>query len=195
MMHITGYLLLLAWPCAGSKISSSPLLSLNRVPAFAFRKQSIHHQISYKPGSELQLQAQSTKQSNPLLDIVPGKNNNGDIESLQDFDADLANDIQEALLSDGMVENDAATKADQEVNGSSSSEEVDPESWAMLMDVNGSLSWPPTNGVTKEIIRPPIENKAPTPAPKLPPHTSLAQVVANQYSIDLASVSPSKPGS
>ena len=100
-------------------------------------------------------------------------NQQGDITSVQDFDAGLASEIEDALVSAG-------------VGGSDDT----------LGDVIGTEVKASTKEDAKENGMAPIQNNMPR-EPELPPHTALAQVVANQYGIDLNTVSPSSstPGS
>eukprot|EP00579_Thalassiosira_antarctica_P011369 CAMPEP_0201918640 /NCGR_PEP_ID=MMETSP0903-20130614/7733_1 /ASSEMBLY_ACC=CAM_ASM_000552 /TAXON_ID=420261 /ORGANISM="Thalassiosira antarctica, Strain CCMP982" /LENGTH=298 /DNA_ID=CAMNT_0048454983 /DNA_START=148 /DNA_END=1040 /DNA_ORIENTATION=+ len=132
--------------------------------AFTYTRKSLSQRRSYKHGT-FQLQAQSTKQKNPLLELM--KNGIGDIESVQNFDANLASDSQDTLASTGVDGNDGDGKD------------------AIDKDINGY-----TNEITNKITRPPSQNKEPESFPELPPHTALAQVLANQFGIDLTSVAP-----
>jgi len=71
---------------------------------------------------------------------------------------------------------------------------------AFLSGINGQVSDTDRSSVDgatsssteKRMKRPPMENKAPvqSKATTLPPHTSLAQVIANQYNINIADVTP-----
>lgn len=140
---------------------------------------------------------QSTKRkSNQLLELtkvgVLGKINNidrGDIESMHDIDADLANQIEDALSSAGMADDSNQNgKYATQIFSSGGRDEATSIDGYRSMNVESS---------ERIIIRPLIRNKAPRHNElELPPHTALAQVLANQYGIDIASVSPSseEPG-
>lgn len=110
-----------------------------------------------------------------FVDAMIGSSSKNDEEdkfrSVEEFDQVLANQIQQALLSAG-VESASST-----ANEKPSMTTADTES----------------SGTKKRIIRPPIQNRAPK-TDTMPPHTSLAQVVANQFNIDLSCVTPSIPG-
>lgn len=177
MLHIAGYLLFNPRLCVAANNVNT--LTLNKIPAFASTRSSLHLK-SPNTIHAFELQAQSTREKkNPFSDLLKavaqGKNSNQDIDSVQDFDVDLANEIQDALLSAGVGNIDDTESKSAETN----------------KEVNGLSA----ENINKKVIRPPIENKAPRQnIPQLPPHTALAQVVANQYSIDLTEVSPSSPG-
>jgi hypothetical protein len=140
-----------------------------------------------------QLQTQSKKRkSSQLLRLMKvgahdKRENIGgeDIESMYDIDADLANQIKDALSSAGMVD-------DSNREGKDAIQIFRNNRTSVASDRSMSVE-----RSEKIIIRPPIWNKAPQyNYVELPPHTALAQVLANQYGIDLASVSPSseEPG-
>jgi hypothetical protein len=145
---------------------------------------------SYKlrNGGSFQLQTQSTKRkSSQLLELMNvgalGERKNigrDDIESMHDFDADLANQIEDALSSAGML--DESNRKGKDANQIFRNDRT-----SVASDISMSAE-----RSEKIIIRPPIFNKAPQYNDvELPPHTALAQVLANQHGIDLTSVSPS----
>jgi len=146
--------------------------------AHTTRSYKLRHDAEFHP------QTQSAKRkSSQLLELTKvgalGKRKKirrDDIESMYDFDADLANQVEDALSSAGMVDDSNRKGKDGTVAS------------------DRSLS---AERSEKVIIRPPIFNKAPQYNDvEVPPHTALAQVLANQHGIDLASVSPSseEPG-
>ena len=154
-----------------------------------------HTTRSYKlrHDAEFHLQTQSAKRkSSQLLELTKvgalGKRKKirrDDIESMYDFDADLANQVEDALSSAGMVD-------DSNRKGKDRTQIFRKDRTSVASD--RSLS---AERSEKVIIRPPIFNKAPQYNDvEVPPHTALAQVLANQHGIDLASVSPSseEPG-
>ncbi|KAL3794997.1 hypothetical protein ACHAW5_002166 [Stephanodiscus triporus] len=128
----------------------------------------------------------STKQkSNQLLELtkvgVLGKISNidrGVIESMHDIDADLANQIEDALSSAGMAD-------DSNQNGKYATQIFRSGRQDEATSIDGYRS------MNVESSEGPRHNEL-----ELPPHTPLAQVLANQYGIDIASVSPSskEPG-
>jgi len=150
--NFIGCLLLASRLC--TTVESANQFPLNKLTAFTSTRRSHCRRRSYKHGA-FQLQAQLTKQKNPLLELKSG----------QDFDDDLVNDIQDALASAGVAGIDFDDSKD--LNGYTTSKNEESQ----------------------------IENKTTDSFPKTPPpHTALAQVLANQYNINLASVSPSAKG-
>ena len=134
-------------------------------------------------------QIKSTQKKDSFLQIMMnaalgGKKQSEDITSVNDFDADLASEIEAALFSAGVT--DACFDGD---------DIEDKKELVTLFDSlsNGANTAKPASKVAandSEEKTMQLQNKASKPKIeiKLPPHTSLAQVMANQYSIDIASV-------
>lgn len=165
--------------------SAKAALPPRLMTAFTFTRHSSKSRSSINRHAPFQLQAesQSTKQSNAFFDLVKdvalGKksnNENENIETVQDFDVDLANEIEEALMSVNVVDGNGDKYIDAFNKG---------------VDADES-----TNESDEQIIPPPlVQNKAPKYFPQLPPHTPLAQVVANQYGFGLNDVLVTARGS
>jgi len=174
-------LLIVVCVAAGDIISSSS--AMYKMYAFTTTHHLHHKRRLDNHISKFQLQAQDTEQKknkkNPILELVKvvtlgNQNNREEIDSVDDFDSDLAKEIQDALSSAGVDNNNVkeVTTADKEVNTLSTNNE----------------------SIKQEDLHPPI-TKAPKYVPEvLPPHTALAKVLANQYGIDLNSVTPSAKG-
>ena len=174
-------LLIVVCVAAGDIISSSSAM----YKMYAFTTIHHHHKrrLDYRI-PKFHLQAQDTERKknkkNPILELVKvvtlgNQNNREEIDSVDDFDSDLAKEIQDALSSAGVDNNNVkeVTTADKEVN---------------------TLSTKNESSIKQEDVQPPI-TKAPKYVPEvLPPHTALAKVLANQYGIDLNSVTPSAKG-
>ena len=175
-------LLIVVCVAAGDIISSS--FAMYEMYAFTTTHHLHHKRRLDNHISKFQLQAQDTEQKknkkNPILELVKvvtlgNQNNREEIDSVDDFDSDLAKEIQDALSSAGVDNNNVkeVTTADKEVNTLSTNNE---------------------SSIKQEDVQPPI-TKAPKYVPEvLPPHTALAKVLANQYGIDLNSVTPSAKG-
>lgn len=175
-------LLIAVCVAAGDIISSS--FAMYEMYAFTTTHHLHHKRRLDNHISKFQLQAQDTEQKknkkNPILELVKvvtlgNQNNREEIDSVDDFDSDLAKEIQDALSSAGVDNNNVkeVTTADKEVNTLSTNNE---------------------SSIKQEDVQPPI-TKAPKYVPEvLPPHTALAKVLANQYGIDLNSVTPSAKG-
>jgi hypothetical protein len=122
-------------------------------------------------------------QQSQLLEFFQQKDKDN-FSSVEDFDQDLADEIQEALLSagsDGII----GSTAESPSNGQPTiSAAVSESSSSDTTQINSS---------EKQIICPPIQTKSPK-LDATPPHTNLAQVMANQLNIDLSFVTPSNPG-
>jgi len=128
----------------------------------------------YSPRSTTTLKA---SQQNQPLEFFQKKDKKDTFRSVEDFDQDLAAEIQEALLSvndDGMIGSTAESPPNEQ-----------PTISAAAADSKHTSS-----DATPIIIRPPIQNKVPK-MDTTPAHTSLARVMANQLNIDLSSVTPS----
>ncbi|KAL9183817.1 hypothetical protein ACHAXT_004673 [Thalassiosira profunda] len=156
-------------------------------PSFAFTGRYVgsHRGIS-RCRSQCELQA---KKKNPLLELVANvalgrKGNDDEIESVQDFDADLASEIQDAL--------DLAGILDDDMNIEDAAETVAKIDDPMVDDAietdEDTASAESVQDAPKQIPRPPAQSSPQQNSPTSPPHTALAQVIANQYNIDLASV-------
>ena len=175
-------LLIAVCVAAGDIISSS--FAMYEMYAFTTTHHLHHKRRLDNHISKFQLQAQDTEEKknkkNPILELVKvvtlgNQNNREEIDSVDDFDSDLAKEIQDALSSAGVDNNNVkeVTTADKEVNTLSTNNE---------------------SSIKQEDVQPPI-TKAPKYVPEvLPPHTALAKVLANQYGIDLNSVTPSAKG-
>lgn len=175
-------LLIVVCVAAGDIISSSS--AMYKMYAFTTTHHLHHKRRLDNRIPKFQLQAQDTEQKknkkNPILELVKvvtlgNQNNREEIDSVDDFDSDLAKEIQDALSSAGVDNNNVkeVTTADKEVNTLSTNNE---------------------SSIKQEDVQPPI-TKAPKYVPEvLPPHTALAKVLANQYGIDLNSVTPSAKG-
>ena len=114
--------------------------------------------------------------SNPLLELVKvvagnDDDHKGDIDSVYDFDASLASEIQDALMSAGI-------------------EGIDNDGVAMMMeDTGGKINKQTNNFEPRPPSYPPNKPHQYTSSELLlPPHTALASVLANQYNIDLNSI-------
>ena len=114
-----------------------------------------------------------------LLEFFQKKNKDNTINSVEDFDQDLAAEIEDALLSAGFT-------------GRLSSVTASPpdEQPTISAAVSVSESTSSDESSEKQILHQPIQTKAPK-IDTTPPHTSLAQVMANQLNIDLSCVTPS----
>mmetsp|Transcript_214 Transcript_214/g.503 ORF Transcript_214/g.503 Transcript_214/m.503 type:complete len:424 (+) Transcript_214:295-1566(+) len=171
MQHLVGcFLLLSSRLCAAVTDNKATSLSQKQMTAFALTRPPLYARRLHRRGTS-QLLAESTKQTSSLFDLVKdvalgGNNDSGDIESVQDFDADLANEIEDALLSAG-------------VGGSKD----------IIEDVMEEKVSETTKEMTGKTAWPPIQSKV--SSYEVPPHTALAQVLANQLGIDLCTVSPS----
>ena len=175
-------LLIVVCVAAGDIISSS--FAMYEMYPFTTTHHLHHKRRLDNHISKFQFQAQDTEQKknkkNPILELVKvvtlgNQNNREEIDSVDDFDSDLAKEIQDALSSAGVDNNNVkeVTTADKEVNTLSTNNE---------------------SSIKQEDVQPPI-TKAPKYVPEvLPPHTALAKVLANQYGIDLNSVTPSAKG-
>lgn len=173
-------LLIVVCVAAGDIISSS---AMYKMYAFTTTHHLHHKRRLDNHISKFQLQAQDTEKKknkiNPILELVKvvtlgNQNNREEIDSVDDFDSDLAKEIQDALSSAGIDNNNGKEVAtvDKEVNTLSTNNE----------------------SIKQEDVHPPI-TKNPKYVPEvLPPHTALAKVLANQYGIDLNSVTPSAKG-
>ncbi len=114
-----------------------------------------------------------------LLEFFQKKNKDNTINSVEDFDQDLAAEIEDALLSAG-------------VTGRLSSVTASPPDEQPTISAASSVSESTSSDESseKQILHQPIQIKAPK-IDMTPPHTSLAQVMANQLNIDLSFVTPS----
>jgi len=119
-------------------------------------------------------------QHNELLEFFQKKDKKHTFSSVEDFDQDLADEIKDALL----IAN---------VDGMIGSRDKPPSNEQPTSPADSEYSSRAATQITSE-KQPPIQNKVPR-IDKTPPHTSLAQVMANQLNIDLSSVTPSKPDS
>lgn len=132
--------------------------------------------------TKYQFKLHTTQSStNPLLElmkVVTSNNNKEEIDSIHDFDIDLPNEIQDALQSSvGIVEEedtnihinniDDTTIVDKDNNREESGKKT------ILLQPRPPTTPPPQRLDT---------NNKPV---LLPPHTALAQVLANQYGINL----------
>ena len=149
--------------------------------AFAFISSTKEQNYICNNDCTYQFQLRATQSStNPLLElmkVVTSNNNKEEIDSIHDFDIDLANEIQDALQSSvGIVEeddtniiNDDTTTKDKANNNNR--EESGKKT--ILLQPRPPTTPPPQRLDT---------NNKPV---LLPPHTALAQVLANQYGINL----------
>lgn len=122
-----------------------------------------------------------TLQQSQILDFF--QKDKDTFKSVEDFDEDLAAEINDALLSadvDGMVSSTV---------GSSSDEQTTISAAASISETSSSDETL-VNSEKQIIPHTPIQTKAPK-VDTTPPHTGLAQVMANQLNIDLAYVTPS----
>ena len=115
--------------------------------------------------------------SNPLLELVKvvagnDDDHKGDIDSVYDFDASLASEIQDALMSAGINNDDGVAM--------------------MMEDTGGKINKQTNNFEPRPPSYPPNKpHQYISSELLLPPHTALASVLANQYNIDLNSITPS----
>jgi len=133
--------------------------------------------------TKYQFQLHATQSStNPLLElmkVVTSNNDKEEIDSIHDFDADLANEIQEALQSSvGIVEDE-----DTNINNIDDTTIVDKDDNNREASGKETVLLQPRPPTT-----PPPQRRNTSNKPVLPPHTALAQVLANQYSIDLTDI-------
>ena len=104
--------------------------------------------------------------------------------SVEDFDQDLADEIKDALLSAGI---------DGVIGSTAESPSNEQPTISAVASVSESASSDETHvNSEKQILHTPIQTKTPK-IDATPPHTSLAQVMANQLNIDLSCVTPSNP--
>mmetsp|Transcript_23918 Transcript_23918/g.48939 ORF Transcript_23918/g.48939 Transcript_23918/m.48939 type:complete len:406 (+) Transcript_23918:165-1382(+) len=114
-----------------------------------------------------------------MMNAMGGDKNADDIKGVQDFDADLADEIETALKMAGVTEKcfdgeDIEDRQELRTVFESISNINDNQDGDEKMNSE-------TPVFKREIIKPKIRVTA-------PPHTGLAQVVANQYGIDISSV-------
>jgi len=118
----------------------------------------------------------STNHLLELMKVVTSNNDKEEIDSIHDFDVDLANEIQEALQSSvGIVEEE-----DTNINNIDDITIVDKDDDNREESGKKTVLLQPRPPTT-----PPPQRRNTNSKPVLPPHTALAQVLANQYSIDL----------
>lgn len=110
------------------------------------------------------------------------KKNKHTINSVEDFDQDLAAEIEDALLSAGVTEKLSSVAV------SSQDEQPTISAAASVSEFTSSDETQVFS--EKQILHAPVQTKAPE-IDTNPPHTSLAQVMANQLNIDLSCVTPS----
>lgn len=135
----------------------------------------------YSPTSTTTLKA---GQQSQLLEFFQMKDKKDKFNSVEDFDQDLADEIKDALLSagiDGVIGSIAEPPSNEQPNIS-----------AIASDSESTSSDETLVNSEKQIIHTPIQTKTPK-IDATPPHTSLAQVMANQLNIDLSCVTPSNP--
>ncbi|KAL7449788.1 hypothetical protein ACHAWC_001808 [Mediolabrus comicus] len=142
----------------------------------------------YLKPAATQLQVGKQSQLLEFVDAIIGnkkKDKEDHFSSVEDFDEDLALEIQEALQSAGI---DGIGTAESSPNNNTTT-----ESEGSNYTTNTNMQQTSNMITEKKGTRLPMQSKA-VEAETPPPHTSLAQVMANQMNIDLSSVTPSKPG-
>lgn len=147
----------------------------------------------YLKPAATQLQVGKQSQLLEFVDSIIGKKKDKEdhFSSVEDFDEDLALEIQEALQSAGI--DGIGTTAESSPNNNNQPPETTTESEGSNYATNINIQQTPNMITEKKGTRLPMQSKA-VEADTPPPHTSLAQVMANQMNIDLSSVTPSKPG-
>jgi len=135
---------------------------------------------NYNDRTKYQFQLHATQSSTnhllELMKVVTSNNDKEEIDSIHDFDVDLANEIQEALQSSvGIVEEE-----DTNINNIDDITIVDKDDDNREESGKKTVLLQPRPPTT-----PPPQRRNTNSKPVLPPHTALAQVLANQYSIDL----------
>ncbi len=110
------------------------------------------------------------------------KKNKDTINSVEDFDQDLAAEIEDALLSAGFTEKLSSVAV--------SPQDEQPTISAVASVSEFTSSDESQEYSAKQILHAPVQIKA-LKIDTTPPHTSLAQVMANQLNIDLSCVTPS----
>lgn len=148
------------------------------VYAWQLPQPAIQSRRTARPTTSLQ-----AGQQNHILDFF--QKDKDTFNSVEDFDEDLAAEINDALLSagvDGILHSTAESSSDEQTTISAVASISETSSSDETL-VNSEKQIPDT----------PIQTEAPK-VDKTPPHTSLAQVIANQLSIDLSLVTPSNGG-
>ena len=148
-------------------LSSTPLVFAWQLPPCTLVRSSLHS----SPRLTTNLH------QSQLLELFQ-KRDKATFSSVEDFDEDLADEIRDALRSAGVV--DGAMKRTSVSAASAESKAI---------SCSDRLTQVP---IEKELVQSSLQGKAPKMHHVIPPHTSLAQVVAYQLNIELKNLTPSQ---